>query len=65
VADTVEVAPRLVPVNHPLCVHGTLNSVYLESDLAGELTLVGHGAGKQTVSAIMNDIITVLKRTSH
>jgi homoserine dehydrogenase len=58
---TVEVSPRLVPLNHPLCVHGTLNSVHLETDLAGELTLVGHGAGKQTVSALLNDLFTVLR----
>ncbi|MEM3795509.1 MAG: homoserine dehydrogenase [Thermoprotei archaeon] len=63
ITHIVEVAPRLVPINHPLCVHGTHNSIHIESDLAGELTLVGHGAGKQTVSALMNDILTVLKHT--
>lgn len=60
--ERVEVAPRLVPLNHPLCVHGTLNSVYFETDLADQLTLIGHGAGKQTVSALMNDILTVTAR---
>lgn len=59
--DGLEVAPRLVPLNHPLCVHGTLNSVHFETDLAGQLTLVGHGAGRQTVSAIFNDMLTVLR----
>jgi homoserine dehydrogenase len=58
----IEVAPKLVPINHPLCVHGTLNAVHIETDLAGEITLVGYGAGKETVSAIINDLITVLKR---
>jgi homoserine dehydrogenase len=58
----LEVAPKLVPVNHPLCVHGTLNAIHLETDLAGEITLVGYGAGKETVSAILNDLITVLRR---
>lgn len=58
----LEVTPKLVPINHPLCVHGTLNAIHLETDLARELTLVGYGAGKETVSAILNDIITVLKR---
>jgi homoserine dehydrogenase len=58
----LEVAPKLVPINHPLCVHGTLNAVHLEMDLAGDITLVGYGAGKETVSAVLNDLITVLKR---
>jgi len=57
----VEVAPKLVPINHPLCVHGTLNAVHIETDLAGEITLVGYGAGKETVSAVLNDVLTVLK----
>lgn len=56
----LEVAPKLVPINHPLCVHGTLNAIHLETDLAKEITLVGYGAGKETVSAVLNDILTVL-----
>jgi len=58
----LEVAPKLVPINHPLCVHGTLNAIHFETDLAKELTLVGYGAGKETVSAVLNDLITVLKK---
>lgn len=58
----LEVAPKLVPINHPLCVHGTLNALFFETDLARELTLVGHGAGKETVSAVLNDVISILKR---
>ncbi|MEM2342225.1 MAG: homoserine dehydrogenase [Candidatus Bathyarchaeia archaeon] len=58
----LEVAPKLVPINHPLCVHGTLNAIHIETDLAREITLVGYGAGKETVSAILNDLITVLKK---
>jgi len=57
----VEVAPKLVPINHPLCVHGTLNAIHVETDLAREITLVGYGAGRETVSAILNDVITVLR----
>ncbi len=60
--NTLEVAPKLVPINHPLCVDGTLNAIHLETDLAKEITLVGHGAGKETVSAVLNDVITVLKK---
>ncbi|MEM2111278.1 MAG: homoserine dehydrogenase [Candidatus Bathyarchaeia archaeon] len=58
----LEVTPKLVPTNHPLCVHGTLNAIHLETDLAKEITLVGYGAGRETISAIMNDIITVIKK---
>ena len=58
----IEVAPKLVPINHPLCVHGTLNAVHIETDLAREITLVGYGAGKETVSAVLNDVLTVIKR---
>ena len=60
----LEVAPKLVPTNHPLCVHGTLNALNLETDLAKEVTLVGYGAGKETISAILNDIMTVIKNRS-
>ena len=61
---SLEVAPKLVPINHPLCVHGTLNAVHLETDLAKEITLVGHGAGEATVSAVLNDVLTVLRKRS-
>ena len=57
----IEVAPKLVPINHPLCVHGTLNAVHIETDLAREITLVGYGAGRETVSAVLNDMLTVLR----
>ena len=62
--EALEVAPKLIPENHPLCVHGTLNALHLETDLAGEITIVGHGAGKETVSAMINDMISVIKAHS-
>ncbi|MCW4020436.1 MAG: homoserine dehydrogenase [Candidatus Bathyarchaeota archaeon] len=62
VDSSLEVTPKLVPTNHPLCVHGTLNAVHLETDLAKEITLVGYGAGKETVSAVLNDVLTILKK---
>lgn len=61
VDETLEVSPRLILENHPLCVHGTLNALHIEADLAGEITVVGYGAGKETVSAIMNDVISIAK----
>lgn len=59
VGDRLEVGPRLVALNHPICVHGTLNAVHLETDLAGEITIVGPGAGEETVSAIINDLLSL------
>lgn len=58
----IEVAPKLVPINHPLCVHGALNALHIETDLAKETTVFGYGAGKETVSAILNDIISIMKK---
>lgn len=59
--ETLEVVPKLIPENHPLCVHGTLNALYVETDLAKEITLIGYGAGRETVSAMINDIISIVK----
>lgn len=56
----LEVAPRLVPVNHPLNVGGTLNVALLRCDIAGDITVVGKGAGAiETQSAILSDLISV------
>ncbi|MFQ6105698.1 MAG: homoserine dehydrogenase [Candidatus Hydrothermarchaeaceae archaeon] len=56
----IEVAPRLVPVNHPLNVEGTLNVAMFETDIAGEIIIVGKGAGAmETNSAILSDLISV------
>lgn len=58
---TLEVAPKLIPETHPLCVHGTLNALHLETDLAREITIIGYGAGRETVSAMVNDIISIIR----
>ncbi|MBI4344396.1 MAG: homoserine dehydrogenase [Euryarchaeota archaeon] len=60
----LEVAPRLVPVDHPLNVDGILNVALLQTDVAGDITVVGKGAGAiETNSAILSDIISIaLKR---
>jgi homoserine dehydrogenase len=58
----MEVSPRLVPLSHPLNVSGTLNAIMLDTDVAGTLTLVGHGAGKiETASSIFSDIMHIAK----
>ncbi|MFZ2070316.1 MAG: homoserine dehydrogenase [Halobacteriota archaeon] len=54
----LEVAPRLVPKDDPLNVGGTLNVATIKTDLAGEITVIGKGAGPiEAASAILSDII--------
>lgn len=56
----IKVAPRSISVNHPLCVGGTLNAVTFTAEHAGEITLVGHGAGGvQTAGAVLRDLIDI------
>ncbi|MBN2251277.1 MAG: homoserine dehydrogenase [Candidatus Altiarchaeota archaeon] len=63
--NDMAVSPRLVPLNHSLNVSGTLNAVMLETDIAGTLTLVGHGAGKiETSSSVFSDILTYVRSRS-
>jgi homoserine dehydrogenase len=59
---SLTVAPRLVRLNHPLCVHGTLNAIQFRSSLLGELTLIGEGAGSSTVASLVSDIDWILER---
>ena len=59
----LEVSPRLVPLNHPLNVEGALNVATFETDVAGEITIVGKGAGSiETNSAILSDLIDIWKK---
>ena len=60
----LEVSPRLIPQWHPLNISGVLNAVMLETDVAGDITLTGVGAGpRETVSSILSDVIELgLKR---
>ncbi|MCK4243820.1 homoserine dehydrogenase, partial [Candidatus Bathyarchaeota archaeon] len=62
----LEVAPRLVEKSSPLAVGGTLNVLTFETDLAGEITLIGHGAGGvETASALLGDILNIAKIRGH
>ncbi|MDV0445665.1 Homoserine dehydrogenase [Methanimicrococcus sp. At1] len=59
---SLTVSPRLVPIGHPLSVSGTLNVATIQTDLAGEITVTGKGAGSvETASAILSDIISIYK----
>jgi homoserine dehydrogenase len=58
--ERIHVAPRLVPINHPLAVGGTLNVASVDTELAGEITITGRGAGPvETASAILSDLISI------
>lgn len=59
---SVRVHPTLVPASHRLAaVSGADNAVLIESDTAGEIMLVGPGAGgPETASAIVADILSIL-----
>jgi homoserine dehydrogenase len=60
--DRVEVSPRLVPIGHPLSIGGTLNMVQMKTDIAGEITVAGRGAGKmETASAVLSDLTALIK----
>jgi homoserine dehydrogenase len=52
--------PRIIPKDHPLVVHGSLNAIIIRTDLAGELVFVGKGAGSlETASAVIGDILSI------
>lgn len=56
----LRVAPRLLPLSHPLVVEGTLNAITIGTDMAGEITLIGKGAGSvETASAIIGDLLYI------
>ena len=59
---SLKVAPRLVPKGNPLNVGGTLNVATIKTDLAGEITVIGKGAGPiEAASAILSDIIGIYR----
>jgi homoserine dehydrogenase len=61
-AVSVRVHPALVPSDHPLAaVSGPDNAVLLESSTAGQIMLVGPGAGgTETASAVVADVLSIL-----
>ena len=62
VGDRARVAPERVPITHPLNVSGTFNAITFDTDPAGEITLVGKGAGgRETASSILRDLIEIRK----
>jgi homoserine dehydrogenase len=60
----LRVGPQLLGWDHPFArVDDVWNAVSVESDVVGELTLIGHGAGQYpTASAVVEDMIAILKK---
>ena len=62
VGNGAKVAPEEIPLTHPLNVSGTFNAVTFDTDPAGEITLVGKGAGgRETASSVLRDLIEIRK----
>lgn len=63
----VRVFPAFLYPSHPLAgVHGSFNAVTVESSAITEITMSGPGAGGiQTASAVLGDLVSILRGTSH
>jgi homoserine dehydrogenase len=58
----INVSPKLVPIDHPLAVGGSLNVASVQTDLSGPITVTGRGAGSiETASAILSDMISIYR----
>lgn len=59
------VRPEPIPINSPLCVRDTLNALTFSTQHAGDLTLIGPGAGgEETASAILRDLVDIRNQYS-
>jgi homoserine dehydrogenase len=58
---TASVAPTRLPINHPLAsVSGATNALTFTTDLLGDVTLIGPGAGRmETGYAILCDLLAI------
>ena len=56
----LQVSPKEIPINDPLCVNGTLNAISFTSEHSGTQTIIGRGAGGiETASSILRDLIDI------
>ena len=61
----LEVSPKEISVDDPLCVNGTLNAIAFTSEHSGTQTIIGKGAGgMETASSILRDLIDIRQETS-
>jgi homoserine dehydrogenase len=61
---SASVAPRRIPLSHPLAaVSGATNAITYTTDLLGDVTLIGPGAGRlETGYAILSDLLAIDRR---
>lgn len=58
--NLLKVSPKILPKDHPLVFDGTLNALTISTDLAGDITMIGKGAGSvETASAIIGDLLFI------
>jgi homoserine dehydrogenase len=61
----LEVGPKEVSVDDPLCVNGTLNAIAFTSEHSGTQTIIGKGAGgMETASSILRDLLDIRQETA-
>src|SRR2546428_238473 len=61
----LEVAPKEIPLDDPLCVNGTLNAITFNSEHSGQQTIIGRGAGgMETASSILRDLLDIKQEMS-
>jgi len=59
---SLRVSPRLVPLNSPLAIKGTMNAAMIRTDTAGDTFVAGRGAGKyETATAILSDLYELFR----
>jgi homoserine dehydrogenase len=64
IEEEISVRPTVIDANHPLAVGGALNAVSFNAEYAGEVTIVGKGAGGvETAGAVLRDLIDI-RRTA-
>ncbi len=63
----VKVHPMLIPEQHPLAtVRDSFNAVFVHGEACDDAMFMGRGAGKMpTASAVMGDIIIVMRNNVH
>ncbi len=61
----LEVSPREIQIEDPLCVNGTLNAITFNSEHSGQQTIIGRGAGgMETASSILRDLLDIKQEMS-
>jgi homoserine dehydrogenase len=62
---TASVRPQRVPLSHPLAgVSGATNAITFTTDLLGDVTVVGPGAGRtETGFALLGDLLAIHRKT--